>query len=127
MRISDWSSDVCSSDLVARKESAVAGGELLALLGPVVAGDSRLAATASHCRGFLGMADQMLDRPRDGARVGGIHQESAAGRLHDLAPMPEVGGDNRPARRHIFEQLVQIGSATCRERVCQYIMFTGCS
>src|SRR3546814_20875940 len=79
-----------------------AGGELLALLGPVVAGDSRLAATASHCRGFLGMADQMLDRPRDGARVGGIHQESAAGRLHDLAPMPEVGGDNRQiGRAHV--------------------------
>src|SRR3546814_15122898 len=38
MRISDWSSDVCSSDLVQEVDLAVASGQIHALIGPNGAG-----------------------------------------------------------------------------------------
>src|SRR3546814_8405448 len=73
MRISDWSSDVCSSDL------QVEGG----------AADRSL---------------PLLPRPDDLWHAGrrGRHDRRTGG-----------GGPQRPSR--------QIGSASCRERVCQYV------
>src|SRR3546814_3224471 len=74
VRISDWSSDVCSSDLAA---------EIAAALAAVVC---RVTVDA------LGPASW----PR--------HAEAPRGPLHRR----EVAGD-------------QIGRASCRERVCQYV------
>src|SRR3546814_4447701 len=74
MRISDWSSDVCSSDLQAQRHTP---GPSASLHG----GAQARAKTA--CRGRRG----------DGRRVLDI-----AGR-----------------------QSMQIGRASCRERVCQYV------
>src|SRR3546814_3159601 len=79
MRISDWSSDVCSSDL----------------LGPF---DRRcpLAQACSHARPTLSrlstISDKIVPQPRDGDK------EVKLGR-----------------------QALQIGRASCRERVCQYV------
>src|SRR3546814_2683359 len=78
MRISDWSSDVCSSDLRA------------------------------------------VDLQRHGPDVG-----AALGRGADAGPLPDVG-----LRRHGAGKLGlgrrcragrEIGRASCRERVCQYV------
>src|SRR3546814_9583681 len=69
MRISDWSSDVCSSDLVQRAE------ELVALLAPL-------------------LVDRHL-----------LRQDQAVGLAVDLEDL----------------QAEEIGRASCRERVCQYV------
>src|SRR3546814_5955241 len=77
MRISDWSSDVCSSDLRCERSALLRGGLPVPPLGHVAAD--------------------------------GIGQ-----RLHHL---PGLAGD--ALRRGI--DLLQIGRASCRERVCQYV------
>src|SRR3546814_3455759 len=69
MRISDWSSDVCSSDLLQRAFGTDAGG-----------GDQRRGAVLGGQRGV---------------RAGG----------------QQLGDDGR----------AEIGRASCRERVCQYV------
>src|SRR3546814_2942268 len=93
MRISDWSSDVCSSDLagaaagMGRAERRPAAGGHPALLGLRRA----LAAPA--------------------------HRPVPARRLGPPAGQPGVPADLRPAVRTGDE----IGRASCRERVCQYV------
>src|SRR3546814_8143804 len=81
MRISDWSSDVCSSDLIAMGEyAAFRGGRIAAeddeQIGPVDIGNGNFPFIAEHQHGgkILGM---LVDR--------------------------------------------EIGRASCRERVCQYV------
>src|SRR3546814_18012649 len=91
MRISDWSSDVCSSDL---------GG--LFLRGREHAGDQ----------------SQRVHRLRRlRARMsGGSH----------LARYRERAGEVAGAQHHLFRRMAEhysqeIGRASCRERVCQYV------
>src|SRR3546814_3042099 len=89
MRISDWSSDVCSSDLGARQNNlknldlTLATGELVVITGVSGSGKSSLAFDTLYAEGqrryvetFSPYARQFLD---------------------------------------------QIGRASCRERVCQYV------
>src|SRR3546814_20817510 len=79
MRISDWSSDVCSSDLLRRRQ------QLILAEG----GHQRLA------RGVMtGIAAAVGDRLLDGSQI--------------AAPQPVV----------VIEE---IGRASCRESVCQYV------
>src|SRR3546814_3624690 len=75
MRISDWSSDVCSSDLEERLVGR-AGGRLASVVGGDVAG-----------------LRVVMQQEGATAEAGGL-------RLH---------------------QAQQIGRASCRERVCQYV------
>src|SRR3546814_2536720 len=83
MRISDWSSDVCSSDLSAAAAGAVAG---------------TLRRLARH------------RLPPARARRGGDRLPGAVARGRGCA------GRRGPRRRH-----GEIGRASCRERVCQYV------
>src|SRR3546814_8123548 len=90
MRISDWSSDVCSSDL---QEQQLHPRTRLRR-------HRHLAETARH-PGLAGR-EGICERPRrQGERGGGGHQF--------------VGG-----HAHVAEH-VEIGSASWRERVCQYV------
>src|SRR3546814_4983722 len=79
MRISDWSSDVCSSDLLRRHP--------------------RLQVS-------LGSTDRTIDLIREGVdcvvRVGALRDSSLVAR-----PLGHVA--------------LEIGRASCRERVCQYV------
>src|SRR3546814_1102205 len=90
MRISDWSSDVCSSDLLTRFADALVG----------------LADAYRACAAALGVGPQdALDGfletlARDAAAT------HAALRL--LLGQPGISSQ-------------QIGRASCRERVCQYV------
>src|SRR3546814_16300323 len=86
MRISDWSSDVCSSDL----RQGPQGSE-----GPPRRGDRRL----------RGRADADLPPPAE-ARV---HQHLPQA-VRRAEPRPPAGGGRG-----------QIGRASCRERVWQYV------
>src|SRR3546814_1759060 len=85
MRISDWSSDVCSSDLA----EGVLGRLEAAELGDVGAGGEGLVARpAQHQRPGIALA---------------------GGTLADLR------------QTLVHAEGEQIGRASCRERVCQYV------
>src|SRR3546814_18206995 len=86
MRISDWSSDVCSSDLFADEEYIVE--PLFALL---------------LARAFAGLKLRVAER------IGLRHRFG-----HRLAGVAD--------RRHHH---LEIGRASCRERVCQYVSISG--
>src|SRR3546814_5876488 len=83
MRISDWSSDVCSSEL----NGAVVGGEARERLFGRTFGEQR------HQRLALRAGDAAFVDDHDAFRIA-----------------------------HRFDELLfKIGSASCRERVCQYV------
>src|SRR3546814_6862531 len=84
MRISDWSSDVCSSDLPQDFETALA--QLESLVSQVESGTLPL--------------DQSLTAYEQGVELAKICQ-----RRLDQAE----------------QQVKEIGRASCRERVCQYV------
>src|SRR3546814_14275610 len=116
MRISDWSSDVCSSDLMIRKR--VSGRDAAA--GQMVE-DRQSAmdvqATAIEIGGdqprqliyFRRLRLLFTHPPLVGDKHIGAHQRSAA--------------DGEPTQplwpRYCAKR--QIGRASCRERVCQYV------
>src|SRR3546814_20853630 len=83
MRISDWSSDVCSSDLFKH-------GETLFLMGDDAGGSSK-----------------------DGRRA------TIASKYFVII----LGGDQPGAFSQQFN--AQIGRASCRERMCQYVWISG--
>src|SRR3546814_12030230 len=83
MRISDWSSDVCSSDLLAGV------GRVQRRLHPRRVRQAQL--------------------PRKD------HRQGTPGRPHPARELPQ-GGEGGGKDR-----LRQIGRASCRERVCQYV------
>src|SRR3546814_3028424 len=95
IRISDWSSDVCSSDLSARRLPSMRHG------GGAVFVDQRAAAEAVEAEGGV---QRMRFVMRDGM---GENMAAAGSRL-------EASG--APAAIDI-----EIGIASCRERVCQYV------
>src|SRR3546814_18551603 len=108
MRISDWSSDGCSSDLFA------------AVMQP--AGDLQRLP-------LLFVEPEILVRPRlriaGGARQ---HQRQLRPALTMPAGVGRFGVDgagHQPDEG--IEQHLEIGSASCRARECQYWKFTGVS
>src|SRR3546814_15621143 len=102
MRISDWSSDVCSSDLpavwidVSLREQAQIAGYTVVDAGTVVATHLNH-LMHRHGGNLLGRQEvqQLLDH------VG----KEAPKLIEDLVP----------------KTISQIGRASCRERVCQYV------
>src|SRR3546814_5082154 len=105
LRISDWSSYVCSSDLEPVESAIfVEGGEIgFEREGRVE--DSRAAAgiflRIDRMRRAVG-AEEKFGRARGG---GGAHRE----------PVPLALGDRKAIG------VREIGRASCRERVCQYV------
>src|SRR3546814_12574731 len=104
MRISDWSSDVCSSDLPVRLKLSPGG------VGEVVQEDRVLAGM--QVVELAGLphphAGDAALQPCQGVVQGGV--DHVARRVLLVGKeMLELGGD------------VEIGRASCRERVCQYV------
>src|SRR3546814_18651702 len=105
MRISDWSSDVCSSDLIGRRTTmirlalAVAG---LAALAPV--------ALAQPASSVITANKAALREPAKSRFVNAVQvYPYNEGALFRLFAAPEPVSD-----------IAQIGRASCRERVGQY-------
>src|SRR3546814_17174791 len=103
MRISDWSSDVCSSDLIGphRKQSRIVFRPQGLARGPL---DSDLAAIAIEDR------KREIKERANNAVITAVARQAHA----------------KIERRELIEnclahQSFQIGSASCRERVCQYV------
>src|SRR3546814_12059410 len=98
MRISDWSSDVCSSDLA--EHDTAAGERCLRRLH--VIGEAQVAAAAA--RGAAGKAElAQVDLPRRPARIAALHM------------------DERRGRQRLGCSAQEIGRAAWRERVWQYL------
>src|SRR3546814_16605165 len=106
MRISDWSSDVCSSDLIATDLSSQYGKGKGTLDGKPISGSDIEAEM-----GNLGHT------PADYAEMWtSWHDNVGAPMKDDYAKM--VGIANEGAKELGFRD--KIGRATWRERVCQY-------
>src|SRR3546814_11527967 len=105
MRISDWSSDVCSSDLHHRSQLAGVSGH-----GKANSSGGNAAEIRLHARdlvaGSLKAGDFTLLDDIDTQSVG----------------RPGVTPSHRIVSRGAGACLIdEIGSASCRERVCQYV------
>src|SRR3546814_18615765 len=100
MRISDWSSDVCSSDLLAQVAAGKAAVHLADDVGRRDGGDAR--ARAQPAAGGDRQLPQRFAAPGRPGRRPGPGRTRAAGRAHP--------GRTRPN-----------GRASGRERVCQYV------
>src|SRR3546814_21066948 len=98
MRISDWSSDVCSSDLEA-------GAEVVA---------SR--AGAPHSQQQMPEAQQGTQPMSEVEVVESSRPELARAAQSGPAAIPRS-----VAKARVAAHDVQIGRASCRERVCQYV------
>src|SRR3546814_14225089 len=107
MRISDWSSDVCSSDLLHLQ------------------GDDETAVRAKHiinCAGLHAHEIAAVTEDLEGRFIPSItfakgNYFAYAGKhpfRHLIYPTPEPGG----LGTHLT---LEIGRASCRERVCQYV------
>src|SRR3546814_14675682 len=97
MRISDWSSDVCSSDLTARAFAAEARSTAESALS---AAKATLAALDSEATALRKAIDNGASHHRALDRI-----KAAPGYEHALAAA--LGAE--------------IGSTSCRGRVCQYV------
>src|SRR3546814_4775277 len=108
MRISDWSSDVCSSDLVdsdkyAERSMAAARGETVQ-------------PEAISARDLPGNMVGTLSSAR--ARLMAVLADGAAQSDPIQAAEAQVAFDCWMEQQ---EENFQIGRASCRERVCQYV------
>src|SRR3546814_12592707 len=107
MRISDWSSDVCSSDLD-RDVLVAAGIEGADAVVAVTSGDNSNVVIARTAREAYEV-QHVVARIYDPARA----------RIYERLGIPTVA----TARWTIDQVLrhVVIGRASCRKRVCQYV------
>src|SRR3546814_1289925 len=101
MRISDWSSDVCSSDL-RYATAAMRHADCAALIIPSLPEYMRASEIVGRLDGVLLTGTPSNVEP---ARYGGAS---------------EGEGPFDPDRDRMMTEL-EIGSASCRERVCQYV------
>src|SRR3546814_13870625 len=109
MRISDWSSDVCSSDLqllIRRGLKALA--RALALGGADGPYALQAALAACHARARTAEAT-------DWRRIAGLYD-----RLGQVMPSPVVEL-NRAVAHSMALRPAALGSAACRARVCPYV------
>src|SRR3546814_15781955 len=109
MRISDWSSDVCSSDLLRTPLNAIIGFAQTIdreIWGPVGSPRYREYAQAIADSGqhLYVLIQNILDLSRHDAGVLELDERAVD-----------------PGREIVACRDMQIGSASCRERVCQYV------
>src|SRR3546814_15684355 len=113
MRISDWSSDVCSSDL-SRSSAILAGDRSYA-----IANNPETTLVPKTWRHSILISGHQTIGPDISLAVDLLYKKS---RIHsvtgyDLVLAPEAIGLENVSSSEIFE----IGRASCRERVCQYV------
>src|SRR3546814_19206394 len=113
MRISDWSSDVCSSDLGILVIAVI---ELRAV-GPIKAVKGADWLQRDIFRHF--MAGQ-LPQLTQGARV---RNDGRSGIKGEAVLFPDIGSAAGPVAPfdHSGCDTCEIGRASCRERECQYV------
>src|SRR3546814_17983358 len=114
MRISDWSSDVCSSDLVGHR--AVVAADSSRRLAPRSTGilDGQETLIVPHLSAKLGA--QLA-----GLGVGFLPQYMVQAHLDSGALVKrDIEEPRAPTTLHLAWR-AEIGRASCRERVCPYV------
>src|SRR3546814_2599529 len=126
MRISDWSSDVCSSDLAAAMASAqrqtLADIEILVV--DDASTDGTLAVAQRLAAGDLRVSVISGGRNRGPAGARNLGLAVAAGEWIALLDADDAFEPERLARLVPLARQCgadKIGRASCRERVCQYV------
>src|SRR3546814_15883599 len=122
MRISDWSSDVCSSDLVTQRKRAEETRHLL--IGEL---NHRVKNTLASVQAIANQTLRHTQSPADfAAKFTGRIQ--ALARAHSLLSSATWQGANLKELIQdqcqlgtIDEARLKIGRASCREGVCQYV------
>src|SRR3546814_3072231 len=112
MRISDWSSDVCSSDLDSLAEMA-AGADVVMHIAGVVNVPTRAAFEAGNATATA----NVVDAARNAGITRFVHVSSLAAR----APAPSNYGWSKERAEAIVQGRGQIGRASGRVRVWQYV------
>src|SRR3546814_20635758 len=105
MRISDWSSDVCSSDLFGRLQ-----GELWRAIRLVV-------DTGLHSKGWT--RDQVIAYMHDNSAVTDVDAIAEAERYIAI-PGQALAYKIGELQIQALRKRAKNGKASCRERVCQY-------
>src|SRR3546814_15513169 len=116
MRISDWSSDVCSSDL---NPFFVQVRSQIKAYAPL-----RLPITPELAESYRRQAKAAASKPRPKSPILPDDRKEWARVNSPLATMewPEFVKLARRDEYHDFEKrMKQIGRASCRERECQYV------
>src|SRR3546814_15446820 len=113
MRISDWSSDVCSSDLVAPRIGLPLPALRLALLDERINTFDSYAKQRFHRRFDLGLGSIARNLEHNGIVFGKKRRLFRNMRSNDHIIVAVVGG---------FGLILRIGRASGRERVCWYVM-----
>src|SRR3546814_12168611 len=103
MRISDWSSVVCSSDLQTKGEAAAGGPRFFG-------GDRRAEERVLRI--------EIVD-PRRGDQVAARRADQRVG--DGEAPAPRLALDRQAPGPRAPRRAREIGRASCRESVCQYV------
>src|SRR3546814_15947919 len=107
MRISDWSSDVCSSDLGERRRQAQP--KLLSLIVVVIDGRKLIGEQARRLFKTQASGDEKVGEQR-------VEQPVA---IASAGALGAVRGE--AAQAALAENVVDIGRASWRERVCKYV------
>src|SRR3546814_16368859 len=109
MRISDWSSDVCSSDLIGNLDLTRSGGREAGVVAafPVALGDQIMLVTD---------AGKLIRSPVDDIRI--------AGRTTRGVTLFRIDESERIVSVAYLPEDEEIGRASCRERVCQYVLIS---
>src|SRR3546814_3637242 len=110
MRISDWSSDVCSSDLVPVEDFPQVVGRISFFVNAGLRFVTELCKMRAFtelwdeiCRERYGIAEEKYRRFRYGVQVNSL------------------GLTEQQPENKVYRILLAIGGASCRERVCQYV------
>src|SRR3546814_20890015 len=125
MRISDWSSDVCSSDLLLVGETWHELGELRgigdALLCKLFAtcGGNRHRHVNQPLRPLLRRHDDLVHNDTTG--VGRSRSGILATRRRLRVESSWCGRQQKCRRQIQLQLMMEIGIASCRERVCKYV------
>src|SRR3546814_6808738 len=108
MRISDWSSDVCSSDLVERRITVVAREDV----GEIAPG------TTQELWNFDGVVPGPVYRGRIGDRFRfALRNDGRVGHSIDFHASKVAWND----KMRTIQPGEKRGRASCRERACQYV------
>src|SRR3546814_18024297 len=116
MRISDWSSDVCSSDLIHSLVQQVAGTttQLSGLVGAVASQAQRSEQAMADQRSEIDQVATAINEMSAAAHEVAMSAQRAA----EAAQQTDQQG---VAAKQVVDQSIQIGRASCRARVCQYV------
>src|SRR3546814_20206202 len=124
MRISGWSSDVCSSDLAFSFGSALAGFCVLMSRRP---GADLLSETPSRPMSRTAILVPVYNEDVDAVfrrvrvMADSLQSVTMAGAFDIFILSDSTDPEIHDAERLAFERLPEIGRASCRERLCQYV------